>query len=337
MYLGSVTYPGPLTYPGLPPTPLEYDTAFYVGPVGGLIPLPGVESGVDTALVVIGGTHTSLTGAFTQDTFGYKRSWTWTYPMLTDRQARHVAALNRNLVPGPIYLIDPRQRNRLPEQIASGGSLLRNPSGFIPSNTTTCLWRPLNYPSADMTTLPAHPILRGALEWQVLAAGSAGIELAGHALDGRHNVPVLSQEVLRASWWATGPESTTATGTVTIFDAGGNQLVAQTVPGVLLSSATWRRVHTSFICPANAAYLRLSLAVGSDTPVGSIYVTALSVERYHPTYVPGLTQYCDELDFGDWSLGGGAPQVIPTPGQSTGNTGYIRPGLQSAALTLIER
>lgn len=333
MYLSTATYPSTQTYPGIPPTPLEYDTQFYVGPLGDLLALPGVESGVDTPLAVIGGTHTSLTGAYTRDVFGYKRSWTWTYPMLTDRQARHVEALQRNLVPGPLYLIDPRRRNRLPEQIASAGSLLRTPDGFIPSNTTATVWRRLGHAPADPATLPARHILRGCLEWQLLASGGASLELAGGALDGRHNVPVLGQETLRVAFWANGPASTVMGGTVHVFDAKEIEIATVTVPGVTLTQGEWRRVHHGFICPTNAAYLRLSLSCSSATPIGSIFLTALSVERYHPTYVPGLTVYCDANELGDWDLGGGAPQVVPVPG----STGYVRPGLQSSALTLIER
>jgi len=321
------------SYAGITPTPGEFDTEFYVGPLGGLLTLPGTPSEVETPLTVIGGTHTSLTGAFTRDRFGYKRSWTWTYPMLTERQARLVEAFQRNMVPGPLYLIDPRRPNRLPEQIASGGSLLRTPTGFVPSNTTTCLWRPLTYPPATQATLPAAPILRGCLEWQVLAAGSASLELAGHAGDGRHNVPVMPGETLEAAVWATGSASTTLNGTVTIYNGAGTLLATHALYGTQLSMSVWRAATAGFVCPTGAAYARLRLTVGSDTPVGSIYVTALQFSRYHPEYVPGLTVHCDEPDFGGWSLGGGAPMVVT----DVGSTSYQRASLQSSALTLIER
>jgi hypothetical protein len=319
--------------PSLPPVPAEFDTQFYVGPLGGMLTLPGTESGVDTPLTVIGGTHTSLTGAFTRDRFGYKRAWTWTYPVLTQRQARLVEALQRNLVPGPLYLIDPRRPNRLPEQIASGGSLLRTPKGFIPSNTTTCLWRPLTYPGATPSTLPASPILRGCLEWRLLATGGAKLELAGFAADGRHNVPVLPGEAIEVSLWASGPPAASLSGMVTVHSASGAVLVEQPMPTLALSLTTWRLNATAVVMPAEAAYLRLSITADSASPVGSIYTTAYQVARYHPEYVPGLTQHCDEYDFGGWGLGGGAPQVIT----DVGSTGYLRASLQSSALTLIER
>jgi hypothetical protein len=317
--------------PGLPPVNTEYDTQFYVGPLGGMLTLPGVESSVDTPLAVIGGTHTSLTGAFTRDRFGYKRSWTWPYPLLTDRQAQLVEAFQRNLVPGPLYLIDPRRPNRLPEQIASGGSLLRTPTGFIPSNNAAFLWRPLTYPPATSATLPASPILRGCLEWQHLTTGGSFISLAGKALDGRHNVPVIPRETLEASLWVTGPSTATLGGNVQIFNAAGTVLSAQFFPDVALSPTTWRLAATAFVVPDDAAYLRMNLL--SSAPVGSLYITALQVARYHPEYVPGLTQHCDESDFGGWRLGGGAPQVVP----DVGSVSYVRAGLQSSALTLIER
>jgi hypothetical protein len=317
--------------PGLPPVPAEYDTQFYVGPLGRMMNLPGVESGVDTPLTVIGGTHTSLTGAFTRDRFGYKRSWTWAYPVLGPRQAQLVEALQRNLVPGPLYLIDPRRPNRLPEQIASGGSLMRTPTGFIPSNNSTFLWRPLSYPGATQASLPASSILRGCLEWQHLTSGGSYISLAGKALDGRHNVPVLPRETLEVSLWATGPPAAVLGGDAQIFNAAGTVLTAESLPAVTLSSTTWRLVANAFVVPDEGAYLRLNLL--SSAPVGSLYITALQVARYHPEFVPGLTEHCDDYDFGGWHLGGGAPQVVPDVGPSS----YLRAGLQSGALTLIER
>jgi len=320
-------------YPSLPPVPAEFDTQFYVGPLGAMLTLPGVESGVDTPLAVIGGTHTSLTGAFTRDRFGYKRSWTWTYPALTQSQARLVEALQRNLVPGPLYLIDPRRPNRLPEQIASGGSLLRTPTGFIPSNTTNCLWRPLTYPAATPTSLPAAPILRGCLEWQLLVPNGGTLELAGKAGDGRHNIPVLPRETLEVSLWSTGAPAASIAGTVSVYNAAGTVLITQAIATQQLSLTTWRLTGTAFVCPDTAAYMRLNITAGSGSPAGSIYLTALQVSRYHPESVPGLTQHCEVVDFGGWDLGGGAPMVVP----DVGSTGYLRASLQSSALTLVER
>lgn len=320
-------------HPSLPPVPTEYDTGFYVGPLGNLLELPGVASQIDTPLSVIGGTHTSLTGAFTRDRFGYKRSWTWTYPLLTDRQAQLVEALHRNLIPGPLYLLDPRRPNRLPEQIASGGSLLRTPTGFIPSNTTTCLWRPLTYPGATTSTLPPSPILRGCLEWQFLVNQVSSIQLAGKALDGRHNVPIIPRETLEVSAWATGPPAGWITAIVRVYNAAGTELATHTTAVTALSLTTWRLTAAAFVVPDDAAYLRVSLSGYTGSSGTSIYTTGLQVARYHPEFVPGLTQHCDEADYGGWGLGGGAPQVVTDVGATT----YVRPGLQSSALTLIER
>lgn len=321
------------TYPGLPVTPAEYDTQFYVGPLGGMLIMPDTASQIDTPLSVIGNTHTSLTGAFTRDRFGYKRSWTWTYPALTERQARYVEALQRNMIPGPLYLIDPRRPNRLPEQIASGGSLLRTPTGFIPSNTTTCLWRPLTYPAATPATLPASPILRGCLEWQLLASAASSLELSGYAADGRHNVPVMPGETLEVSLWASGPPGASLSATAYTYNAAGAQLEAHVMNPASLSLTTWKVLSAAFTCPTDAAYLRLTLNTPAGTPLGSIFTTAYQVARYQPEYVPGLTQLCDSYDFGGWSLGGGAPQVIP----DVGSSGYLQAALQSSAVTLIER
>lgn len=335
---GTYAFPGPAAtlaslFPG---DPVEYDTRFYVGPIGGLRPLPDTAEAVDTPLAVIGGTHTSLTGTRTRDTFGYKRSWVWSYGLLTDNQAKHIEALQRNIIPGPLYLLDPRRPNRLPEQIASGGSLLRTPAGFIPSNTSVCRWRPLTGVPASAETLPPAPLLRGALDWQLLTNADAHLELAGGSADGRHDVPVRGGEALTASLWAAGTPGAPLGGTVSIFDTRGTEIDAAEFSSVQLSFTEWQRLLVSFVCPASAAYLRIKLTVISGTqPVtGSIYTTAYQVAPSSRSYVSGLHSYCDDTDLGQgWSLGGGCVQVIP----DGGGGGYVLPGLQSSGLTLMER
>jgi hypothetical protein len=254
--------------------------------------------------------------------------------MLTTRQAKYVEALHHNLIPGPLYLIDPNRPNRLPEQIATGGTVKRNPTGFIGSNTTLTVWRPLTAAPAPQSTLPSSPMLRGCLEWQLIAAGNARLDLGGYAPDGRLDIPVRPLEPMLISAWATGPDGATFGGTVTAFDANRNELLTINLRDAALSRSTWTQARASLICPDAAAYLRVSFTVGASTPVGSVHVTALSASPFWRTQVPGLHQFCDDDDpGGGWSLGGGAPQVVP----DVGSTGYVLPGVHSSALTLIER
>lgn len=357
MQLGSRDYPGLYTYPGtydgIVANPDEFDTDFYVGPLGGLRALPSTAAKVETPLSLIGGTHTSLTGAYTRDVFGYKRSWSFDFPGLTRTEAVYVEALQRNLVPGPLYLIDPRRPNRLPEQIASGGSLLRTPDGFIGSNTTITTWSPMTATATTITSLPAAPLLRGTLAWQLLAPGAATLELAGLAPDGRHNVPVMPRENLTASAWAVGPPSDQIDMTITVYGAGGDVLsaVTQSTGGfgtsafgtsafgggsslTTLSPTDWTELAVDVTTPPGAAYLRLALTVPGGTGTGTIYVTALQVASAGAAIVPYLHKFCDYPDYGGgWSLGGGAPQVVADAGSSN----YLLPGLQTMALTLTER
>lgn len=314
---------------------MALDLLHYVGPLGALLPLPDVASAIDTPLSVIGGTHISLTGYVTRDRFGFKRSWTWTYPMLGVHQAQFVEALQTNLVPGPLYLIDPRRINRLPQQIASGGSLLTSPDGFIPSNTAVCYWRPLTYVTAAPTsTLPASRLLSGCLEFATLTSDPAGLELAGYAPDGRLNVPVLPNEPMTVSAWATGQNGVQVTSTVTVYDATGAVLNTVTSVPTSLALATWAPVSVDVFTDPTAAYVRLSFAFSADVP-GSTFLTALQVANADaPETVARLTENCDFGDLtGGWRLGGGAPQVITDVGSSS----YVLPGLSSNALTLIER
>lgn len=314
---------------------MALDLLHYVGPLGALWPLPDVASAIDTPLTVIGGTHVSLTGSVTRDRFGFKRSWTWTYPALGLHQNQFVEALQRGLVPGPLYLIDPRRINRLPEQQASGGSLLGSPDGFIPSNTAVCYWRPLSYvTAADVSTLPAAPLLSGCLEWATLTSDPATLELAGYADDGRLDIPVMPSEPLTVSGWVTGPVGSAVTVTASVYSAAGMVLSTATSAPTNLSLTAWASFSVDLTTDPTAASVRLSLA-RNGAPPASAFLTALQVARSDdPESVARLTDSCDFGDLtGGWRLGGGAPQVIADGGAAS----YTVPGLSSNALTLIER
>lgn len=314
-----------------------FDPLFYVGPLGGLRELPDATPTVDVPLTVIGGTHLSLSGAYTRDIFGHKRSWTWAYAGLTTAQLTWVEALQYGLVPGPLYLIDPRRPNRLPVQVATGGSLYRTVDHVIPSNTSVAYWRAHSaISSADVTTLPAAAVLRGAVEWQLLSAGAAGLELAGPALDGRLDVPLLGGETLDVAAWLVGQVGATVTLTATTYTLAGDVAATAVSAPLALSATTWAPVTTQVVCSTDAVRLRLRLDTDANTPTGSVFTTAWSVVNDDaPEQVgPALQDGCAGGDnSGGLRLGGGAPQVVADPGSSS----YIAPGLTSAGLTLTER
>lgn len=312
------------------------DTKFYVGPLGDLIALPDATRTVDTVLQIIGGNHTSLTGTVTRDVFGLKRSLSWAFPGLLAPQQQWIEALNRALVRGPLYLIDPRRPNRLPEQTASGGSVFRTPDAFIPSNNGVCYWRAHSQMSLlDQMTLPARMLTRGGLEWALLDGTGGALELAGLALDGRLNVPVLPSEPLECSAWLAGPAGATVTLTATVYDRGGNQVATGTA-SLSPSPTSWSALAVPITVPATGAYLRLGF--GYAGPAGSVFATALSVARSDdPELTPGLQlNACGDVDVsGGWRVGGGGPCVVVTTDNPP--TSYIAPGLASSALSVTER
>lgn len=88
---------------------------YYLGPAGGLVPLPEPEAPLPVQPVRLGGTHQLLSGSSVRDTLGYSRRYdlTWTTLDLTSYGLLEGFAYGGSGITGPYLLLDPEQRNYL--------------------------------------------------------------------------------------------------------------------------------------------------------------------------------------------------------------------------------
>jgi hypothetical protein len=320
----------------------SYSDLCYVGPLGALEPLPDVASsqGATVSLSRIGGAHRALAGGLTVDTFSRKRTWTWTYDMLMDKQLPYVEALQWGHLQGPLRLIDPRRYNRLPEDIASGGTTTGGATNFITDNNTAAYWTPTRDMPGDLSTLGPRRVLHGGLEWQIITPDPNENFLLAREwryADGVYRTPVLPNETLEVSAWCLYPESAQIVVGMTWRTVDGvfiDSTVTELLPG---GGDQWIRLAVSAAAPDGAAFCAPFLS--SQAPylptAISIYTTGWQIAsptlaRLIPT---GVTEHCDVPEIaGQWRQGGGAPYVVP----DVSDMAYTRPGFYGTALVLME-
>lgn len=319
----------------------------WVGPLGRMLPLPDVAPSGGTAVGVtrIGSIHRALAGGLTVDTFARKRSWVWSWDMLLEEQLPFLEALQYGTIPGPLRLIDPRRFNRLPEDIASGGSVSGSNTMFGTDAGSACYWHPLtDATTADISTLPPAPMLRGFQEWQVLApvadpaTNYVRIRNPHDTVDSRWKVPVLPGETIRLSTWVLGPTDSEVFLGVGWYNAAGVRFQFDDLTAwVPLALNEWAELAATIAVPAGAVACYMVLETNADhmAPGESVYLTALQIAAGSLLdLVPaGLTKHCDVPEpAGGWRIGGGAPYVVADVGENT----YTRPGFYGSGLTLYE-
>ncbi|MGH7954763.1 MAG: hypothetical protein ACREOZ_02255, partial [Gloeomargaritales cyanobacterium] len=71
-----------------------YYERFLIGPLGALRPLPSpfVSAGVPTPVERFGGVRTSISGKGSLAVYGTKRSWTFSYPLMSLREKNFLQA-----------------------------------------------------------------------------------------------------------------------------------------------------------------------------------------------------------------------------------------------------
>jgi hypothetical protein len=336
-----------MTYPGAAPSSSllsgeSEGITFWVGSVGWLRPLPNIYSDVAVADARLGGSSTSLTGRQWRDTLGYQRTWSWGWANLLPAHMPYVHALSHGLVPDPLRLIDPHEVNRLPEQVASGGSRARSTDGFA-ITAGGLSYRDLKSLPSDRTTLPPAPLLRGAQEWQRPSGGPGTMYLTGDASDGSWQLPAVPAEgPLELSCWVVGVAGLpvelawteyAADGTASPYYADG------TGPEqAVLSSSVWQRLVLE-VDPGTHGAVSLTprLTVSDEAAVaGSVFTTAWQIRSLTSGGVTNMGSWqgdCAPEDLsGGWWPGGGAPYVVTDPGTTT----YRLYGLRDSALLLTE-
>ncbi|SDC25908.1 hypothetical protein [Actinokineospora iranica] len=274
---------------------------FHLGPVGALRPLPSpsLGSGPDATATRHGAIHRSLDGRVTVDRVAVKRTWSLTWPYLDPDTHAYLDALHHGLVAGPLWLVDPERRNRLPPHIAASGSFQHTTTGFFPS-AGTLAWT---------TEVPVPDVpLAGGLDWSVPAGGGQLIA---------DPCPVLPGEPVCMSVWVTSTVLPVGL-LVALYDAAGAFVSFATSPSPATTPETGARLWLTHTPTAPAALARLALTADSSTSGGRVATTGWQLE-------PGLTP-------GGWAPGGGAAHVVP----DALSAAYPVPGARATTLTLLE-
>ncbi|MEV7548151.1 hypothetical protein AB0N89_00840 [Amycolatopsis sp. NPDC089917] len=277
------------------------DPVFWLGPLGGLRALPSPSLGGPPEMVPVrfGGLHRSLTGRPTLDRLGVRRTWTLSWPYLDAELKGWLSLLHNGLVPGPLWLIDPAEPNRLPVQVATAGGVERA-AGGIATAVGGVAWRqaPLVPPG---TPAPAGS---SALLWVVPSGGGS--------LSAVEPVPVLPGETVTftASVAATVAVSLAA---FVLDSAGAVRTTVQGTASVPGSGGT----RMSLTVPASDGAAAVRPALARELP-GVVTTSAWSITT--GTEVP------------PWTAGGGAAVVLLDSLPWT----YPLPGSFSTTLTLQE-
>jgi hypothetical protein len=320
-----------------------YTDLCFVGPLGALEPLPDVASsqGVKVGLSRIGGTHRALAGGLTVDTFARKRTWTWTYDMLMDRQLPYVEALQWGHIKGPLRLIDPRRYNRLPESIATCGTTGGSASEvFTTDNNSAAYWTSLRNVPGDLSTLGPRRVLSGATEWQIITPDPNENGIAGRDwryADQNWRTPILPNETLEGSAWCLYPQSAQIMVGLSWRADDGSFIDSSVCELTQGGGEEWVRLSVTASAPdgAVAALPFLSSSAPYLPTATSIYTTAWQIAS--PTLArlipPGVTEHCDVPEIAsEWRQGGGGPFVVP----DVSDMAYSQPGFYGTALTLME-
>jgi hypothetical protein len=145
---------------------------FYLGPVGALRHLPAMPRGINPQVTprLVEAVQENLSGGQYSQIFGVKRTWRWRWEWLSQGDFEFLRAAQSGLQVSPLRVVDQRQRNRLSEEVASGGTLLRRTSKFAISGGTF-IWRTLTVPGLE-------PVLGGGLEWVAPLNGVLSLVLA---------------------------------------------------------------------------------------------------------------------------------------------------------------
>lgn len=277
---------------------------WYLGPVGAcrLIPAPIRALTVDRELV--GATVRSLAGATTVYRYAQPRSWTLGWPTMTEDEGTYLRMVGLGLVPS-LRLIDPMVSNLLPVQVATGGSYRRDSSRFGCTGGSYTSW-------VAMADPPVLTPLRGVQSWVRDTTAAGTLTLA----DISDRVPLVGRPV-RFTAWVRGT-AVTLSAAVNAYDAAGTATLS-TGTSLVLDPAVWRYVEVNYVPAAGKMSLVPLLSIAAGQAASTVQTTGWMV---------AFTG-----EGGEWSEGGGAPEVVIA---TLGNT-YAKWRRYALTMTLIER
>lgn len=280
----------------MPTTPTPY--RFYLGPVGFLRMLPPLPpGGVVSTPNLIAGEQENMAGGLFTHILGAKRTWVLSWEYLNQGDFEFLRAAQHELQVKPNRLVDQRQRNKLSEEVASGGTLLRRTNQFVVSSGSL-IWR-----SLAVTGLES--VLGGGLEWVA-------------PLNGTLSLPLSERAPLHADW-ASYTLSCYVAGTGTariqaIQQDGAGANPSTTNGAAVALTPAFQRLSVTAAYVAGKALMDFSLQA---TVAGTMQITGLQLQT---------------TSLSAWVPGGGCPEVKVKDVKEA----YIRPGQFGTAATIRE-
>jgi hypothetical protein len=256
---------------------------WYLGPIGNLVQIPAPAKPAEVPHAIPGGVLEALGGAVTVDRTGYAaRSWRMEWPYLTEDNLTYLEAVGNGLVKGPLRLLDPMRRNRLPRRIAAAGSLRRSATDFTKTVGNTPTW----VAAADP---PSTVPVRGAISWQRTATTAGSLTPASSA----DRVPCIVGEQVRASIWVRNA-TIQAAAAVDAWDSAGSSS-RTTGTATTLSVSTWTQLTVTYTVASGRVSLSPALVVANGQAASTLHATGWQISlSSEPT---------------TWTVGGGTPVV----------------------------
>lgn len=236
------------------------DTLFYVGPVGGMLAIPAVDSN-DPTVDVYEAENDSLDGSATFDRFGVKRSWTLGIEALTPRLESELIAMRTGVLAGPLYLVDPLAVNAFPSDVASAGS---SPYRVSPFTTDTAGVIADVVPS-DPASFPLPRRHKSVV--RVANGGAATARLLTPF------VPVLSESYTLSVF-------VKSTAVVTVELVGGTGVVAAS--SVSTGGGAWQRVTATGTPAGGTAVFRVAVPAGATVDVAAPQLERGALSAWSP-------------------------------------------------------
>ena len=257
------------------------DGTFYLGPLGGMVPLPVPQAGVRRPAERIGGTHISRSGARTVDSFGMKRSWSLAFDWRYQSELEAIRLMHYGATAGALRIVDPMIHNRLPAEVSSTGSV-RYDGVLVAHAVEGSAQLVAEWPSGA-SAVP----LSSSIAWTPPETGG---ELASS--DPTYAIPVLDGETVTASAYVRSPDGRSTQVALRSYSATG--AVNATTTGTGASSASWQRLTVSYTPTSTDA----GAAVVLTSPAGTGVIRTAAWQLEVGAAATG------------WMLGGGCPEVV---------------------------
>lgn len=281
-------------------------TTWYLGPVGALTAIPAPAVDLEVSPEFIGGVHRALSGSVTVDRIAQPRSWPLKWAALTEDQANYLRLVGLGLVRSPLRLIDQELRNRLPVDVASGGSYTQSVDSFTQTGGSTPTW-------VAITDPPSAVPARGVVSWQRTTT-AAGVLTTANSYD---RVPLITSEQIRVSLWARGAAIAASAG-YDLWNAAGSNSRANGSTSTL-HATNWTQLSVTVTPASDRIELSPLLNVASGQSASTLQTTGWMVSPSSASTT--------------WTAGGGAPTVVA--GSELTET-YIMVGLRQFGLLLLE-